>query len=47
LDHELTIPFHSATDVFGVAIPNPKLIADILATSTGLVVYVPDFLEGE
>lgn len=36
-----------ACDIFGLGINNPKLIADELALKTGLVVYVPDLLEGE
>ncbi|ORY88518.1 hypothetical protein BCR35DRAFT_15925 [Leucosporidium creatinivorum] len=34
------------TDFFGLGIPNPKLLADHISSTTGFPVYVPDFLEG-
>lgn len=37
----------SATDVFGLGIPNSKLIADRIAEATSFPVYVPDLLQGE
>ncbi|GAA5991761.1 hypothetical protein JCM10908_001127 [Rhodotorula pacifica] len=35
------------TDMFGLGIPNCKLIADWFASNTGLPVFVPDLLEGD
>jgi len=35
------------TDVFGIAINNNKLIADLLANEGGYTVYVPDIFNGE
>ena len=37
----------SAADIFGLGIPNPRLIADAIAERTGYTVYVPDLLQGE
>ncbi|GAA5900713.1 hypothetical protein JCM5296_004876 [Sporobolomyces johnsonii] len=36
-----------ATDIYGLGIPNPKLLADKLAAELGWTVYVPDLFEGE
>lgn len=36
----------SLTDVFGLALPNNKIVADMLAEQTGFVVYVPDVGQG-
>lgn len=38
---------HSATDMFGLGIPNPCIVADYIAEATGFSVYVPDLLEGQ
>ncbi|POY76206.1 hypothetical protein BMF94_0401 [Rhodotorula taiwanensis] len=35
------------TDVFGLGLPNPKIMADLFASQTGLDVFVPDFFNGE
>ncbi|KAF3011698.1 hypothetical protein E8E14_008303 [Neopestalotiopsis sp. 37M] len=35
------------SDVFGLALPNNKLIADALAKSGEWLVYMPDFFEGD
>lgn len=35
------------TDVFGYDFPNTKLLADEMARTTGITVYVPDILKGE
>jgi len=35
------------TDVFGWATPNIRLIADTLAEQSGIIVYVPDFFQGD
>lgn len=35
-----------ATDIFGVGIPNPKILADTFANKTGFSVYVPDIFPG-
>ncbi|ETS77287.1 hypothetical protein PFICI_11161 [Pestalotiopsis fici W106-1] len=35
------------TDVFGLALPNNKLIADALAKSGEWLVYMPDFFKGD
>ena len=37
---------YRATDIFGLGIPNGKLIADALAQQTGFAVYVPDLFDG-
>lgn len=37
----------SGTDIFGLGIPNGKLIADKLAARTGYPVYVPDLFDGD
>ncbi|BGP42287.1 hypothetical protein JCM10449v2_006292 [Rhodotorula kratochvilovae] len=34
-------------DLFGLGLPNPRLIADWLAGTTGLDVYVPDLMKGD
>lgn len=34
------------TDIFGLSIPNPKIIADVLAEQTGYDVWVPDVFNG-
>lgn len=34
------------TDIFGIAIPNPKIIADTIADRTGFDVWVPDLFNG-
>lgn len=34
------------TDVFGLPIPNPKIVADHFAEQVGVDVWVPDFFEG-
>lgn len=31
-----------ATDIYGLGIPNPKIVADIIANESGLNVYIPD-----
>ncbi|KAI5475238.1 carboxymethylenebutenolidase [Pseudohyphozyma bogoriensis] len=36
-----------ATDIFGIGIPNPCIVADELAARTGMDVYVPDLLQGD
>lgn len=36
-----------ATDIFGLGIKNPKIIADALAKESGFRVVVPDVFEGE
>ncbi|GAA5990019.1 hypothetical protein JCM10908_002422 [Rhodotorula pacifica] len=35
------------TDIFGLGIPNPKIMADLFAERTHLDVYVPDYFQGE
>ncbi|GAA6016104.1 hypothetical protein JCM8202_005411 [Rhodotorula sphaerocarpa] len=35
------------TDIFGLGIPNCKIIADWFAEKTGMPVFVPDLLEGD
>lgn len=35
------------TDLFGLGVPNCKIVADWFAENTGLPVFVPDLLEGE
>lgn len=37
----------SMTDVFGLALKNSKIIADMLAEKTGYTVYVPDLFDGQ
>ena len=34
------------TDIFGLALSNPRIVADNLAEQTGLDVWVPDFFKG-
>jgi len=34
------------SDIFGLAVPNPKIIADIVAERTGFDVWVPDLFNG-
>lgn len=34
------------TDIFGIATPNPKIIADTIADRTGFDVWVPDLFDG-
>lgn len=34
------------TDLFGLAIPNPKIIADTIAERTGFDVWIPDLFNG-
>ncbi|GAA6049265.1 hypothetical protein JCM3770_005912 [Rhodotorula araucariae] len=34
-------------DLFGLGLPNPKLVADWLAEHTGMATYVPDLMEGD
>lgn len=36
-----------STDLFGLGIPNPSIMADEIAEKTGFSVYVPDFLQGD
>ncbi|BGP58713.1 hypothetical protein JCM8202v2_006390, partial [Rhodotorula sphaerocarpa] len=35
------------TDIFGLALPNPKIMADLFAERTGRDVYVPDLFDGD
>jgi dienelactone hydrolase len=35
------------TDIFGLPLPNPKIIADHLAEHVGVDVWVPDYFNGE
>lgn len=35
-----------ATDIFGVGVTNPKIVADIFAKKTGFTVFVPDIFPG-
>jgi carboxymethylenebutenolidase len=35
------------TDVFGLALPNPRIVADHLAEHVGVDVWIPDFFNGE
>lgn len=35
------------TDIFGLGLPNPKIMADLFAERTRLDVYVPDYFQGE
>lgn len=35
------------SDVFGLSLPNNKLIADAYAKSGGWLVYLPDFFKGD
>lgn len=39
-------PPRRGTDIFGLGIPNCKIIADWFAEKTGMPVFVPDLLEG-
>ena len=34
------------TDVFGLLIPNPRIVADHLAEHIGVDVWIPDFFNG-
>ena len=34
------------TDIFGIVLPNPRILADHLAEEAGLDVWVPDFFNG-
>lgn len=34
------------TDIFGLALPNPRIVADQLAEQVGVDVWVPDFFNG-
>ena len=34
------------TDIFGLDVPNPKIIADTIAERTGFDVWVPDLFNG-
>lgn len=34
------------TDIFGLALPNPKIMADELSGALGVDVYVPDLFDG-
>jgi hypothetical protein len=34
------------TDIFGLPLPNPRIIADHLAEHVGVDVWVPDFFDG-
>jgi carboxymethylenebutenolidase len=34
------------TDIFGLDVPNPKIVADIIAERTGFDVWVPDLFNG-
>lgn len=36
-----------ATDIFGLGIQNPKIVADTLAKESGFTVVVPDYFNGE
>ena len=36
-----------ATDIFGLGISNPKIVADVLSSDSGFTVVVPDYFEGE
>lgn len=42
----LSLPLRSGTDIYGLAVPNPKILADLFAESTGLDIFVPDMFEG-
>jgi dienelactone hydrolase len=35
------------TDIFGLVLPNPRIVADLLAERVGVDVWVPDFFNGE
>lgn len=35
------------TDIFGLGLPNPKIMADLFAERTRPDVYVPDYFQGE
>jgi len=35
------------TDIFGLPLPNPRIIADHLAEHVGVDVWVPDFFDGK
>jgi len=34
------------TDIFGVLLPNPRIVADHLAEHVGVDVWIPDFFNG-
>jgi dienelactone hydrolase len=34
------------TDIFGLPLPNPRIVADHLAEQVGVDVWVPDFFNG-
>jgi dienelactone hydrolase len=34
------------TDIFGLPLPNPRIVADHLAENVGVDVWVPDFFNG-
>src|SRR5258707_10429248 len=34
------------TDIFGLPLPNPRIVADHLAEQVGVDVWVPDFFKG-
>ena len=34
------------TDIFGLPLPNPRIVADQLAEQVGVDVWVPDFFNG-
>ena len=34
------------TDIFGLPLPNPRIVADQLAEEVGVDVWVPDFFDG-
>ena len=38
---------NSGTDIFGLGLPNPKIMADLFAERTRLDVYVPDYFQGQ
>lgn len=44
---ELADLHYSATDIFGLGVPNPKLNADRIAEATSFPVFVPDLLQGD
>ncbi|KAI0252366.1 dienelactone hydrolase endo-1,3,1,4-beta-D-glucanase [Lactifluus subvellereus] len=35
------------TDIFGLALPNPRIVADHLAEHVGMDVWIPDFFNGK
>ena len=34
------------TDIFGLPLPNPRIVADHLAENVGVDVWIPDFFNG-